>query len=122
MCLCFDIFSCDGAPFDDVICCLISRFPDAQRRPELHRIWLENVNKHAPVKFVPTKSSCLCSEHFTADMFYKKGNHGSRAVLKPSAVPTIFNQWLSQVSLSAIKPYCFVIHTYLPVFIVYICK
>ena len=113
------IFSCVDAPCDDIIFCLISRFPDAQRRPELHRIWLENVNNYAPVKFVPTKSSCLCSEHFTADMFYEKSNSSSRPVLKPSAVPTVFNQWLSQVSLLAIKSCCFTIQVYVPVFLVY---
>ena len=32
----------------------------------------------ASVKFVATlKSSCLCSEHFTADMFYQKGKYSS---------------------------------------------
>jgi hypothetical protein len=48
---------------------------------------LENVNKNALVKFVPTGGSRLCSEHFSSDM---KDEGGQRVILKPFAVPTIF--------------------------------
>ena len=54
------------------------------------------MNKHAPVKFVPTKSSRLCSEHFSADMFEK--GYRQKVVLKPDAVPTIFKQGFAEVS------------------------
>jgi hypothetical protein len=30
----------------------------------LYSIRVEYMNKHAPVNYVPAKSSCLCSEHF----------------------------------------------------------
>jgi hypothetical protein len=49
--------------------------------------WLENVNKNALVKFVPTGGSRICSEHFSSDM---KEEGGQRVILKPFAVPTIF--------------------------------
>ena len=53
------------------------------------------MNKHAPVKFVPTKSSRLCSEHFSADTF-EKGSR-QKVVLKPDAVPTIIKQGFAEV-------------------------
>jgi hypothetical protein len=49
--------------------------------------WLENFNKNARVKFVPTGGSRLCSEHFSSEM---KEEGGQRVILKPFAVPTIF--------------------------------
>ena len=48
-----------------------------------------------PVKFVPMKNSRLCSKHFSADMFEK--GYSQRPVLKPYAVPTIFNDCFGQV-------------------------
>ena len=48
-----------------------------------------------PVKFVPMKNSRLCSKHFSADMFEK--GYSQRPVLKPNAVPTIFNDCFGQV-------------------------
>ena len=62
-------------------------FPDAQKDPKRYAIWLENVNQNSPVKFVPTKQSRICSEHFSLDMFEEGG---VRVILKPYAVPTIF--------------------------------
>ena len=35
----------------------------------MYALWLENVNKDAPVKFVPGKGSHVCSKHFSPDMF-----------------------------------------------------
>ena len=49
--------------------------------------WLENVNKNVLVKFIPTRVSRICSEHFSSDM---KEEGGQRVILKPFAVPTIF--------------------------------
>ena len=60
----------------------------------MYALWLENVNKDAPVKFVPGKGSRVCSKHFSLDMF-KEGK--KRAILKHNAIPTIFNN--SQVSM-----------------------
>ena len=60
----------------------------------MYALWLENVNKDAPVKFVPGKGSRVCSKHFSSDMF-KEGKQ--KTILKHNAVPTIFNN--SQVSM-----------------------
>ncbi len=49
-------------------------------------MWVENVNRSRPTKFVPVKDSRICSEHFSADMFEE--GHGEKAVLKPYAVPS----------------------------------
>ena len=65
-------------------------FPDSVRNPGLYSIWVENVNKNRPAKFVPVKDSRICSEHFSADMF--EDGHGGKAVLKSYAVPTIFKR------------------------------
>jgi hypothetical protein len=46
-------------------------------------------------KFVPMKNSRLCSKHFSADIFEK--DYSQRPVLKPYAVPAIFNDWFGQV-------------------------
>ena len=62
-------------------------FPDRKKTPELYNKWLENVNKHTLVKFVPTEATRICSEHFSYDM---KEEGGQRVTLKPFAVPTIF--------------------------------
>ena len=42
----------------------------------MYALWLENVNKDAPVKFVPGKGSRVCSKHFSLDMF-KEGKKKS---------------------------------------------
>ena len=52
----------------------------------LHTRWVEEINKHVPVKFVPGKDSLLCCEHFSADMFYVKDGWRQKAKLKPFAV------------------------------------
>ena len=49
--------------------------------------WVENVNKNALVKFVPTEATRICSEHFRSDM---KEEGGQKVILTPFAVPTIF--------------------------------
>ena len=49
---------------------LISRFSYAQRIASHMGRKCKQKCITASVKFVATKSSCLCSEHFTADMFY----------------------------------------------------
>ena len=64
----------------------------------MYALWLEKVNKDAPVRFVPGKESRLCSKHFSSDMF-KEGK--KRAILRRNAVPTIFGN--SQVSMF---PFC----------------
>ncbi len=74
---------------------LLQSFPDVKRFQELHSIWVENISKLMPVKFVPMKNSRLCSKHFSADMFEK--GYSQRTVLKPYAVPTIFNDCFDQV-------------------------
>ncbi len=74
---------------------MLQSFPDVKRLPELHSIWVENISKLMPVKFVPMKNSRLCSKHFSADMFEK--GYSQRIVLKPYAVPTIFNDCFGQV-------------------------
>ena len=55
-------------------CCY--SFPDRQKNPEMYALWLEKVNKDAPVRFVPGKESRLCSKHFSSDMF-KEGKKKS---------------------------------------------
>ena len=62
-------------------------FPDAKNNPEMYGIWVENVNRNAPVQFVPTKGSRICAEHFSKDMIEEGGQ---RVILKPYAIPTIF--------------------------------
>jgi hypothetical protein len=74
----------------------IHRFPNAKKNPEQYAIWVKNVNRNAPVKFVPTTASRICSEHFSADMI---GESGQRVMLKPNALPTIFPE--SQVCIYA---------------------
>ena len=64
----------------------------------MYALWLEKVNKDAPVRFVPGKESRLCSKHFSSDMF-KEGK--KRVILKRNAVPTL-NSY-SQVSMF---PFC----------------
>ena len=66
---------------------IFSSFPDAQKDSNRYAIWLENVNKNSPVKFVPTKQSRISSEHFSLDMF-EEGR--VRVILKPCVVPKIF--------------------------------
>ena len=88
------------------ICCVKS-FPDSVKNPELYSIWVKNVNKGGPAKFVPGKDSCICSEHFSADTFEEDGC-GRKAVLKPYAVPTIFKQ-LAEVGA---VPCSYVIYIY----------
>ncbi len=63
---------------------------DSVKNPGLYSMWVENVNRSRPTKFVPVKDSRICSEHFSADMFEE--GHGEKAVLKPYAVPTVFKQ------------------------------
>jgi hypothetical protein len=65
----------------------INSFPDPKKYPEMYGKWLENVNRNAQVKFVPTGGSRLCSKHFSSEM---KEEGGQRVILKPFAVPTIF--------------------------------
>ena len=55
----------------------------------MYALWVKNVNKDAPVKFVPVKGSRLCSKHFISNMF-KEG--GKRAILTRNAIPTIFGK------------------------------
>ncbi len=83
-----------------------------KRFPELHSIWVENISKLMPVKFVPMKNSRLCSKHFSADMFEK--GYSQRTVLKPYAVPTIFNDCFDQVGcvLFIILKYQYIINDY----------
>ena len=119
-------------------------FKNAQRRPELHRIsWLEHVNKNVPTKFLRKVVVCVQSILLLTCFIRRATIAVEKCYNKPFAVPKIFNQWLSQVSLSALKldcvpvlstgkwtvtqatlkSFCFAIHTYLPVLnIVYICK
>ena len=66
---------------------IFSSFPDAQKDSNRYAIWLENVNKNSPAKFVPTKQSHISSERFSLDMF-DKGR--VRVILEPCVVPTIF--------------------------------
>ena len=65
------------------------RFPDPEKKPELHAIWVENVNRDAAVKFIPTKGSRLCSEHFSANVLQMTEQ---KVTLLPDAVPTIFQK------------------------------
>ncbi|XP_028401622.1 uncharacterized protein LOC114524672 [Dendronephthya gigantea] len=65
------------------------RFPDAEKSPELHALWMENINKNVPVEFTPIKGSRVCSEHFSVDMMQKVGQ---RTMLLPYAIPTIFEK------------------------------
>ena len=59
--------------------------------PGLHGLWVENISKLMPVKFFPTKSSRLCSKHFSVDMF-EKASYSKRIALKPYALPTICDE------------------------------
>ena len=45
------------------------RFPNSVKRPGVYSAWVEFVSKVRPGKFVPAKSSRICSVHFHADMF-----------------------------------------------------
>ncbi len=65
----------------------IHSFPDRKKNPEMYAKWVESVNKNAPVKFVPTEATRICSEHFRSDM---KEEGGQKVILTPFAVPTIF--------------------------------
>ena len=69
------------------------------KNPISHSRWLEAINKHVPVKFVPCKDSLLCSEHFSADMFYIKDGCRQKAKLKPFAVPTMFTESVQVCSI-----------------------
>ncbi|CAB3987619.1 DNA transposase THAP9, partial [Paramuricea clavata] len=64
-------------------------FPDPKKYPEMYGKWLENVNRNAQVKFMPTGGSRLCSEHFSSAAEMKEEG-GQRVILTPFAVPTIF--------------------------------
>ncbi len=65
----------------------IHSFPDWKKNAEMYAKWVENVNKNALVKFVPTEATRICSEHFRSDM---KEEGGQKVILTPFAVPTIF--------------------------------
>jgi hypothetical protein len=65
----------------------IYSFPDPKKYPEMYGKWLENVNRNARIKFVQTRGSRLCSEHFSSEM---KEEGGQRVILKLFAVPKIF--------------------------------
>ena len=69
------------------IICLFIRFPNSVKIPGVHSAWVEFVSKVRPGKFVPAKSSRICSEHFHADKFQKLNSN--RVMLKADAVPTI---------------------------------
>uniref|UniRef100_A0A8C9MYI5 THAP-type domain-containing protein n=1 Tax=Serinus canaria TaxID=9135 RepID=A0A8C9MYI5_SERCA len=64
--------------------CSLFRFPlkDSKRLIQ----WLKAVQRD---NWTPTKYSFLCSEHFTKDSFFKRLEDHHR-LLKPTAVPTIF--------------------------------
>ena len=38
--------------------------------PELHGKWVENMNRHAVEKFVPTEERRKCSRHCSNEMLY----------------------------------------------------
>ncbi|EFN86588.1 hypothetical protein EAI_06949, partial [Harpegnathos saltator] len=50
--------------------------------------WIEATNK---ANFILTRTSVLCSQHFSSDCFYyPSGGSKQRVYLKPDSVPTIF--------------------------------
>ena len=65
-------------------------------------MWVENVNRSSPTKFVPVKDSRICSEHFSADMFEER--HGEKAVLKPYAVITLLRHYKQQEHTKLVCP------------------
>ena len=71
----------------NIICLFIYRFPNSVKIPGVHSALVEFVSKVRPGKFVPAKSSRICSEHFHADKFQKLNSN--RVMLKADAVPTI---------------------------------
>ena len=58
----------------------IHSFPDGKKNAEMYAKWVENVNKNALVKFVPTEATRICSEHFRSDM---KEEVGQKVILNP---------------------------------------
>ena len=72
----------------------IHSFPNAKKNPHQYAMWVENINRNAPIKLSPTTASRVCSEHFSEDMI---DGSGQRVILKPNAVPTIFSK--SQVCI-----------------------
>ena len=73
----------------------VKAFQMQKKQPGLFGIWVDNINKHAPEKFVPRESSRLCSAHFSSDLFEK--GYSQKTMLKPYAVPTLFDQSPAQV-------------------------
>lgn len=59
------------------------RFPFG--RPDLLNVWIDNVRRD---KWAPSRTSLLCSDHFTKESF---GTRGKTTRLKRDAVPTIFS-------------------------------
>ena len=65
----------------------VHQFLDLRKNPQLYEKWVTNLNKNAPVKIAPTNGSRLCSQHFSSEMIIEDRE---RVILKPNAIPTIF--------------------------------
>ncbi|XP_067136931.1 THAP domain-containing protein 1-like [Centruroides vittatus] len=61
------------------------KFP---KEKEICRKW---VNKMKRENFEPTEASVLCSDHFTKDCFYTRGQENSKIRLRSGSIPTIFS-------------------------------
>lgn len=70
-----------------LITLLYFRFPKKQN---MRQAWVKAIGKK---DFVPTKSSILCSLHFSKECLYYPNNGGEkqRIRLRPDSVPTLFN-------------------------------
>ncbi len=62
---------------------MVLSFPNDSRRST----WIQNVKWE---KWVPSKSSRICSKHFHVDCFEPITEFGVRRRLKKNAIPTIF--------------------------------
>ncbi|XP_011135834.1 uncharacterized protein LOC105181049 [Harpegnathos saltator] len=60
------------------------------KKKDMRQAWVSAIGKKG---FVPTKSSILCSQHFSKDCLYypNKGREKQRIRLRPDSVPTLFN-------------------------------
>lgn len=75
------------------------RFPDPNKKKELHGRWLRSVKRW---KWNPTKYSFLCSEHFFTND-YKVPPWESRPRLKNGTVPSVFPKYPKHLHEKCVK-------------------
>ncbi|XP_032681631.1 THAP domain-containing protein 2-like [Odontomachus brunneus] len=62
------------------------------KKKDMRQAWVRAIGKK---DFVPTKSSILCSQHFSKECLYypNNGGHKQRIRLRPDSVPTLFDAY-----------------------------